>query len=103
MFDLNGKTALVTGASGGIGGAIARVLHDAGATGMLHGTRQAALDTLKGELGERVFIHASDLGAPAAADALVKACDEAMGQLDILVNNAGLASDMLTMRLKDED
>jgi 3-oxoacyl-[acyl-carrier protein] reductase len=103
MFDLSGKTALVTGASGGIGGAIARVLHGAGAKVMLHGTRQPALEALAGELGERAFVHASDLGDPAAADALVKAADEAMGQLDILVNNAGLTRDMLAMRLKDED
>ena len=103
MFDLSGKTALVTGASGGIGGAIARVLHGAGAKVMLHGTRQPALDALQAELGERAFVAASDLSDPAAADALVKAADEAMGQLDILVNNAGLTRDMLAMRMKDED
>ena len=103
MFDLTGKTALVTGASGGIGGAIARVLHGAGAKVLLHGTRQAALDALKAELGERAFVAVSDLGDAAAADALVKRADEAMGQLDILVNNAGLARDMLAMRMKDED
>jgi len=103
MFDLTGKTALVTGASGGIGGAIARVLHGAGAKVLLHGTRQAALDALKAELGERAFVAVSDLGDAAAADALVKSADEAMGQLDILVNNAGLARDMLAMRMKDED
>ncbi len=103
MFDLSGKTALVTGASGGIGGAIARVLHGAGAKVLLHGTRQAALDALAGELGERAFVAASDLGDPAAADALVKTAEERMGQLDILVNNAGLTRDMLAMRLKDDD
>jgi len=103
MFDLSGKTALVTGASGGIGGAIARALHGAGAKVLLHGTRQAALDALKAELGERAFVAVSDLGDAAAADALVKGADEAMGQLDILVNNAGLARDMLAMRMKDED
>jgi 3-oxoacyl-[acyl-carrier protein] reductase len=103
MFDLSGKTALVTGASGGIGGAIARVLHGAGATVMLHGTRRAALDELAASLRERVFVAASDLADPAATDALVKGAEEAMGQLDILVNNAGFARDMLAMRMKDED
>jgi 3-oxoacyl-[acyl-carrier protein] reductase len=103
MFDLAGKTALVTGASGGIGGAIARALYGAGAKVMLSGTRQPALDALKAELGERAFVAVSDLGDPAAADALVKHCDEAMGQLDILINNAGLNRDMLAMRMKDED
>jgi 3-oxoacyl-[acyl-carrier protein] reductase len=103
MFDLSGKTALVTGASGGIGGAIARALHGAGATVMLHGTRRAALDELAASLRERVFVAASDLADPAATDALVKGAEEAMGQLDILVNNAGLTRDMLAMRMKDED
>jgi 3-oxoacyl-[acyl-carrier protein] reductase len=103
MFDLSGKTALVTGASGGIGGAIARVLHGAGATVMLHGTRRAALDELAASLRERVFVAASDLADPAATDALVKGAEEAMGQLDILVNNAGFARDVLAMRMKDED
>jgi 3-oxoacyl-[acyl-carrier protein] reductase len=103
MFDLSGKAALVTGASGGIGGAIARVLHAAGAKVMLHGTRRLALEELAASLQERAFIAAADLGDPAAADALVKTAEEAMGQLDILVNNAGLARDMLAMRMKDED
>lgn len=103
MFDLTGKAALVTGASGGIGGAIARALHGAGAKVLLHGTRQAALDALAAELGPRAFVAASDLGDPAAADALVKTAEERMGALDILVNNAGLTRDMLAMRLKDED
>jgi 3-oxoacyl-[acyl-carrier protein] reductase len=103
MFRLDGKAALVTGASGGIGGAIARALHAAGAKVLLHGTRQPALEALKAELGERAYLAVSDLGDAAAADALVKTADEAMGQLDILVNNAGLARDMLAMRMKDED
>ena len=79
MFDLNGKTALVTGASGGIGGAIARALHGAGAKVMLSGTRQPALDALKAELGERAFVAISDLGDPAAADALVKTAESRWG------------------------
>jgi 3-oxoacyl-[acyl-carrier protein] reductase len=103
MFDLSGKTALVTGASGGIGGAIACALHGAGAKVMLHGTRRPALDALATSLRERVFTVAADLSDAAAADTLVKTAEEAMGQLDILVNNAGLARDMLAMRMKDED
>ncbi len=103
MFDLSGKTALVTGASGGIGGAIARVLHGAGAKVMLHGTKRAKLDELAASYSERIFVAASDLADPASADALVKGAEEAMGQLDILVNNAGFARDMLAMRMKDED
>jgi 3-oxoacyl-[acyl-carrier protein] reductase len=103
MFDLTGKTALVTGASGGIGGAIARVLHGAGAKVMLHGTRRPALDELAASLGDRVYVAASDLGDPTATDALMKTADEQMGQLDILVNNAGLTRDMLVMRMKDEE
>jgi 3-oxoacyl-[acyl-carrier protein] reductase len=103
MFDLSGKTALITGASGGIGGAIARVLHGAGATVLLHGTRRPALEELAASLGERVFVAASDLADPAAADALIKTADETMGQLDILVNNAGFARDTLMLRMKDED
>jgi 3-oxoacyl-[acyl-carrier protein] reductase len=103
MFDLSGKTALVTGASGGIGGAIAKTLHAAGATVMVHGTRRDALDALAASLGERAFAVASDLGDAAASDALVKSAEAAMGQLDILVNNAGLTRDMLAMRMKDDD
>jgi 3-oxoacyl-[acyl-carrier protein] reductase len=103
MFDLTGKTALVTGASGGIGGAIARVLHGAGAKVLLHGTRRPALDELAASLGDRVFVAASDLGDPSATDALMKTAEETMGQLDILVNNAGLTRDMLVMRMKDEE
>jgi 3-oxoacyl-[acyl-carrier protein] reductase len=103
MFDLSGKTALVTGASGGIGGAISRALHGAGAKVMLSGTRQDALAALKTALGARAFVQAADLGDPGAGDALVKAAEEQMGQLDIVVNNAGLTRDGLALRMKDED
>lgn len=103
MFDLNGKCALVTGASGGIGGAIARALHGAGARVLLAGTRRAALDELAASLGDRAVVATADLADPAAADTLVKAAEAAFGQLDILVNNAGLTRDMLALRMKDED
>ncbi len=103
MFDLGGKAALVTGASGGIGGAIARALHGAGAKVVLAGTRRPALEALAGVLGERAFVATADLADPAAADALVKAAEQAAGQLDILVNNAGLTRDQLALRMKDED
>jgi len=103
MFDLTWNNALVTGASGGIGGAIARALHAQGATVMLAGTRRDALDRLAGELGARAHVQTADLGDPAAADALVKAAEEGMGHLDVLVNNAGLTRDGLALRMKDED
>ncbi|HEY0522059.1 MAG TPA: 3-oxoacyl-[acyl-carrier-protein] reductase [Stellaceae bacterium] len=104
MFDFTGKTALVTGASGGIGGAIARALHRQGAAVVLTGTRRDALDRLAGELGgERVHVVPANLADPEAADALVKAAEAAAGQLDILVNNAGLTRDGLALRMKDED
>ena len=103
MFDLGGKTALVTGASGGIGGSIAKMLHGAGAKVMLAGTRKPALDALQAELGERAFVATADLADPAAGDTLVKAAEASMGQLDILVNNAGLTKDGLALRMKDED
>ena len=103
MFDLTGKTALVTGASGGIGGAIARALHRQGAAVMLAGTRQAVLEALATELGERAHVAVADLADPAAADPLVKRSEEAMGKLDVLVNNAGLTRDGLALRMKDED
>ncbi len=103
MFDLSGKTALVTGASGGIGGAIARALHKQGAAVLLAGTRLPALEALAAELGERARVHAADLADPAAADALVKDAETALGKLDILVNNAGLTRDGLAVRMKDED
>lgn len=103
MFDLTGKGALVTGASGGIGGAIARALHGAGAKVVLAGTRRPALEELAHALGERAYVAVADLADPAAGDTLVKAAEDAMGQLDVLVNNAGLTRDQLALRMKDED
>lgn len=103
MFDLTGKTALVTGASGGIGSDIARALHKQGATVALSGTRREALDALAGELGQRVHVLPCNLSDGAAVDALPKQAEEAMGGLDILVNNAGLTRDNLFMRMKDEE
>jgi 3-oxoacyl-[acyl-carrier protein] reductase len=103
MSGLDGKSALVTGASGGIGGAIARALHAAGAKVLLAGTRRPVLDELAGALGDRAFVAIADLADAAAPDALVKAAEAAMGQLDILVNNAGLTRDQLALRMKDED
>jgi 3-oxoacyl-[acyl-carrier protein] reductase len=103
MFSLDGKTALVTGASGAIGGAIARALHGAGAKVMLAGTRRGALDALATELGSRTHVATGDLADQATADRLVQAAEGAMGQLDILVNNAGMTKDGLLLRMKDED
>lgn len=103
MFSLEGRVALVTGASGGIGAAIARVLHAQGATLALSGTRQDALDALVAELGPRAHACPADLRDPAAADALLAAAEAAAGPLDILVNNAGLTRDGLAMRMKDDD
>ena len=103
MFDLTGKSALVTGASGGIGGAIAKALHARGANVGLSGTRTEPLETLKAELGERAHVLPADLGDPAAIEALLKAADAALGGIDILVNNAGLTRDNLALRMKDED
>ncbi|MBN2906124.1 MAG: 3-oxoacyl-[acyl-carrier-protein] reductase [Rhodobacteraceae bacterium] len=103
MFDLSGKCALVTGATGGIGGDIARALHARGATVGLSGTRQAPLQALADDLGERAHVLACNLSDPDAVDALPKLAVEAMGSLDILVNNAGITRDTLFMRLKDED
>ncbi|GBQ97814.1 3-oxoacyl-ACP reductase [Acetobacter nitrogenifigens DSM 23921 = NBRC 105050] len=104
MFDLTNKIALVTGASGGIGAAIARRLHEQGATVVLSGTRESALSELATELGERAHVVAADLSDPAAADQLVARAEAAAGApLDILVNNAGLTRDMLAIRMKDED
>jgi 3-oxoacyl-[acyl-carrier protein] reductase len=102
MFDLTGRTALVTGASGGIGGAIARQLHGQGARVVLTGRRQDALDALAADLGERVAVQPADLAQPGAAARLVEAL-EGEGGLDILVNNAGLTRDNLALRLKDDD
>ncbi|MBI1180525.1 MAG: 3-oxoacyl-[acyl-carrier-protein] reductase [Alphaproteobacteria bacterium] len=103
MFDLTGKTALVTGASGGIGRAIARALNAQGATVALSGTRRAALDDLAAEMGERVHVLPCDLADAAAVDALPGEAEAAMGQVDILVNNAGVTRDNLALRLKDDD
>lgn len=103
MFDLSGRKALVTGASGGLGGAIARALHAQGAEVALSGTRREALEGLATELGARAHVVPANLSDPAAVEALVPAAEAAMGGLDILVNNAGLTRDNLFMRLKDED
>ncbi len=103
MFDLTGKTALVTGASGGIGGAIARALHGCGAALALSGTRQDALEELAGQLGGRATVLACDLADPQPAGELPGRVEAALGQLDILVNNAGLTRDNLAMRMKDEE
>jgi 3-oxoacyl-[acyl-carrier protein] reductase len=103
MFDLTGQTALVTGASGGIGGAIARALYDQGAVVALAGTRIAALAALADELGTRAHALTADLADPAAADQLVRDAEAALGHVDILVNNAGITRDALALRLRDED
>lgn len=103
MFRLDGRTALVTGASGGLGGGIARALHAQGATLALSGTRRDALESLAAELGERAYACPADLRDAGAADALIAAAEAACGPLHILVNNAGLTRDMLAMRLKDDD
>lgn len=103
MFDLNGKSALVTGASGGIGAAIARALHGAGARVALSGTRVERLEALAGELGEGSHVVAADLADRDAAANLAKAAEEALGELDIVINNAGLTRDGLAMRMKAED
>jgi 3-oxoacyl-[acyl-carrier protein] reductase len=104
MFDLTGKTALVTGASGGIGGAIAKALHAQGATVVLSGTRAEALEQVKAELGGNAFIAPANLSDIASIEALPKAAEEAAGSgIDILVNNAGITKDNLFMRMKDEE
>src|SRR6187200_484980 len=103
MFDLNGKTALVTGASGAIGGAIARALHAQGATVAISGTRKEVLDGLAATLGNRVFVLPCDLADKAAVEALVPSAEEKMERLDILVANAGVNRDNLFVQLRDED
>ncbi len=103
MFDLTGKNALITGASGGIGGAIARALHGAGAVVALSGTREAPLQALAADLGDRVHVLPCDLGNAEAVEALPKQAVAAMGSVDILVNNAGITRDQLFMRMSDED
>ena len=103
MFDLTNKTALVTGATGGIGEAIARALHGLGASVVISGTRAERLESLVGDLGDRCHVAAANLSEPDAPDALVKAANDAAGGVDILVNNAGLTRDNLAMRMKDEE
>lgn len=104
MFNLSGKTALVTGATGGIGGAIARALHAQGAAVVLSGTREAVLAEIAGELGERAFVAAANLSDADSVDGLVARAEEAAGApLDILVANAGITKDGLLLRMKDED
>jgi 3-oxoacyl-[acyl-carrier protein] reductase len=103
MFDLTGRNALVTGASGGLGGAIARALHARGATVALSGTRREALEALASELGARAQVVPCDLSDPSAVESLVPAAETAMGGLDILVNNAGVTRDNLFMRMKDAE
>jgi 3-oxoacyl-[acyl-carrier protein] reductase len=103
MFDLTGKTALVTGATGGIGEAIARALHAQGAQVAITGRREAELSRVAGELGERVHLFPADLSDPEAPAALVEAVEAATGRLDILVNNAGFTRDMLALRMGDAD
>ena len=104
MFDLTGKVALVTGASGGIGGAIAKALHAQGATVVLSGTRADALEKVKAELGSRAFVAVCNLGDKDSVEALPKAAEAAAGApIDILVNNAGITRDNLFMRMKDDE
>ena len=104
MFDLSGKTALVTGASGGIGGAIAKALHGQGANVVLSGTRAEALEAVKSELGSRASVATCNLGDKESVEGLVKAAEAAAGApIDILVNNAGITRDNLFMRMKDDE
>ncbi|UTW57340.1 3-oxoacyl-[acyl-carrier-protein] reductase [Kordiimonas sp. SCSIO 12603] len=103
MFDLTGKKALVTGATGGIGASIAKMLHAAGAEVVVSGTRAEKLQNLANELGERVHVIAANLSDRESVDQLAKDAAAAMGGVDILVNNAGITKDNLAMRMKDED
>ena len=103
MFDLSGKTALVTGATGGIGGAIARALHAQGATVAISGTRRDVLDALAAELGQRVHVLPCNLADKDEVEALVPKAEETMTKLDILVANAGVTKDNLLVQLRDED
>jgi 3-oxoacyl-[acyl-carrier protein] reductase len=103
LFDLTGRTALVTGATGGIGAKIAEALHAQGATVALSGTRQAALDEAREKLGSRAHAIACDLSRAEEVEKLVPAAEAQMGSLDILVSNAGITRDMLALRMKDED
>ncbi|WP_300580732.1 3-oxoacyl-ACP reductase FabG [Marivita sp.] len=103
MFDLTGKTALITGASGGIGGEIARALHAAGATVALSGTRTEPLEALAADLGDRTHVLPCNLSDPEAVAALPKQAADAMGSVDILVNNAGITRDHLFMRMSDDE
>jgi 3-oxoacyl-[acyl-carrier protein] reductase len=103
MFNLTGKKALVTGATGGIGGAVAKALHAQGAHVGISGRNEEKLKALAAELGERVTVLAADLSSGEAAANLAKQAEEAMGQVDILVNNAGLTRDNLSMRMKDDE
>jgi len=103
MFALSDKKVLVTGASGGIGGAIARAMHAQGATVALAGRNRAALDLLATELGDRCHVIVGDLGDTESADAMLSSASDAMDGIDVLVNNAGLTRDNLAMRIKDDD
>jgi 3-oxoacyl-[acyl-carrier protein] reductase len=103
MFDLTGKSALITGASGGIGGAIARALHRQGATVAISGTRHAALEALAGELADRVHMLPCNLADKDEVELLVPKAEQTMGRLDILVANAGITKDNLLVQLRDED
>src|SRR5437660_5526644 len=102
MFDLTGRTALVTGATGGIGGAIAQALHGQGATVAISGTRREVLDSFAGKLGERVHVLPCNLSDSAEVEALVPAAEAAMGQVDILIANAGITRDNLFAQWRDE-
>ena len=103
MFNLEGKTALITGASGGIGAEIAKALHAQGATVILHGTRQAKLDELASEIGSNVHVITANLSDREAVAGLFEAASQFTGEVNILVNNAGITRDNLAMRMKDEE